>query len=685
MKMKKNIIVSSIFILLFGCFFAVKNVVAKSSSEKFYQVLISSYHYVFSNGKYGDFALFRRVSDDELVYSIEPGVDFSSASYDGYYDLLNSTLAEYVNLTEEELHKVSLIAYFGFGYKQHQSLPWIVATQSLIWQELGGDFKFTSSNNASDPWKNVIDIPNSIQLKMNEIEKLVTEYENMASLSLASVNIPYGISYTYGNDYISKFNVNDCTNCNAYIENNELHIETDNLNSGEVSLIREENLYDSSIIVYKSTKGENMLSPGKISNIEKTLSYDVVAGSLTLENYDSTTKSCNSSVLNASLTDSVYKLYNEDGTFVTDLVIDSNCEAKVDYLKLGKYYLVQEKSGDGYTLDNNYYDFELTLENPTISKTIYSEIKKYDLNINVSYLTEDGLKSEENKEFIIYPVDDKENITKLITDENGTIKTSLTPGEYILHQEKTLKDYYLVDDVEINISNNSDSEYIINLVNNPYKAKLNLINVDLNNEVIKKSGFKYKIYDMNKNSYVCSDNSCIYETSENGDFTTQELFPSSYRIEQIDDNIDGYLWNEENIYFEIGEDSPFIKDEDGNLLFRVYFKNYNILDEEESENINEDIEPVEEPKNINDSEDKIVIEEPKYTPANKVNDIKALEDNIVLSGNDIINSKLSNENSEILDIKDNDYSKIKSAFTFIIGLLFTAIGLGSYNYKKNKE
>lgn len=60
---------------------------------------------------------------------------------------------------------------------------------------------------------------------------------------------------------------------------------------------------------------------------------------------------------------------------------------------------------------------------------------------------------------------------------------------------------------------------------------------------ILQSGIKFKLKDLS-NNYICSD-SCVYETDENGQFTINNLPYGTYYLEEVDDYIEGYLWNNE--------------------------------------------------------------------------------------------------------------------------------------------
>ena len=92
---------------------------------------------------------------------------------------------------------------------------------------------------------------------------------------------------------------------------------------------------------------------------------------------------------------------------------------------------------------------------------------------------------------------------------------------------------------------------------------------------------KFKIKDVKTDEYVCQRvfypevvDICEYSTNELGEFITPyPLLSGKYKLEEIDQVIDGYLWNKESVEFEIGENSNFINDEELGILFEVKFSN----------------------------------------------------------------------------------------------------------------
>ena len=90
-----------------------------------------------------------RDSNDNFVYCIEPFilVDENETNYTMY----EKDLTNYNNLTEEQKRKVSLIAYYGYGYKDRMTKKWYAITQILIWRTVNpeSEFYFTDTSNGN--------------------------------------------------------------------------------------------------------------------------------------------------------------------------------------------------------------------------------------------------------------------------------------------------------------------------------------------------------------------------------------------------------------------------------------------------------------------------------------------------------------------------------------------------------
>ncbi len=680
MKFKKSI-------LFFIIMFMVSTITLKevyAFSEKINYTFIGNYHFVDSNGKYGDFEHFTRASNNDIAYCIEPGVSLSKNTYIGYQNLPLKDMASAVNLNEETLKKISTIAYFGCGYKDHSGDEWIVATQSLIWYETGRNFSFTSKNNRADPWKYVISIPTVISDKMSEINELVEKYMKDPSFENDSVKIGLNNYYTFydNNNSLSDFIVETCENCDAVIENNKVIVYPKSNIGGKISLVKKKYDWENNYSVYYSAEGQDLLSPGNIEETKKFLYYEVISGFLNLKKYDYDNKTC-SPKSGGSLAGSVYKLYKSDGTYVNDLIIDEDCNANISELELGSYYIKESIAGKNYEIDPNKYYFDITIENPNVSLTVYDkmylgEIKlikndsktracysegdsvlegavyglfkkdgtlikeleigadcsfqsgkilllgdyyiqelkapkgykldneKYEfsitkensdtlvtinmyeeayntnLSIHKTYLKDLGvIEAEEDAVFEIYLLSKNKLVDTLVTSENGIAKVNLDYGDYLIKQKKGKSGYHLSKDVYFSVNELTKDESNIYLLNEPFSAKLKVKKFDNYGNPILLNGFKFKIFDIDKKKYICQfvnypnkEEICEFTTNSEGEFITPDvLFPSKYRLEEVDSKYESFIWNSEPIFFEINEQSDFIYEENVGNIILIEFQN----------------------------------------------------------------------------------------------------------------
>lgn len=687
--MQKKVVV---LLLLFLFVFLANKVKAQMVSDSFTKTYIGNYHYVYTDGHFGDFEHFVRNSDGKIAYCIEPGVDFLNETYQGYQSLSNYELGTLTALSEEKINYLSLIASFGWGYENHVGEQWIVATQALIWQELGKAFQFTSRNSKSNPFQYVIDTPIEIAEKILEIQNLVADYLQEPTFIKDHAKIGLHESYTFidTQNRIYSYNIANCENCVASMETNTLKVTPNSNLNGSILLEKTQKAWEEDFIVYTHGGSQNMLTPGNVNSLKTTLSYETITGSIHLTKWDADTKQCKPQAKGGFLKDSIYKLYKSDGTYVNDLVINAYCQASLDNLEMGDYYIQEYQAGISYQLDPTKYNFSLTIDRPSYNLTVYDKmdlgqikIQKLDsltnscvssspfgslrgaeywiyyrkdsanyegveritigedctavslknlaigdyflmeskapegyklnpekiyfsitkenvneiqeftvsdeiysstVHIHKTFLDEVGLKAEEGAIFDVYLANTMEKYATIPIESSGYGSLWLPYGQYILRQTKGIDGYKLAKDQVIAINQYNENNTYIDLVNEPYAAKLKLIKMSQGNPV-NISGIRFKIYDVLKKEYVCQTINypeiktiCEFETNEKGEFITpQPLYSSTYCIEELDQKIEGYLWNRDPLEFTIDENSSFLQDEYGNKIILVFFENEKVL------------------------------------------------------------------------------------------------------------
>lgn len=550
MKKMKKILV--LFIILAAA--NLVNVKATTFTSKF----IGTYHFVDQNGKWGDFEMFYRTDNHRVAYCIEPGASLSSEEYIEYGNITTAEMASHLGISEDLLRTIAKYAFYGYGYTGHTSNEWLIATQVKIWSLVGREVQFTSQNNPSNPWAYVIDMPLEIKEKIEELERLVNEYPEVPQIKNNHYELSVGETLELQDAALANYKLTSSTD-DVKLEGTTLTIAPSKETAYTQIVLELKNkiFWPRDMVVYYHSTGQDLLQPGRVDHTIK-LSYEATSGRVKLIKYDEDTKQC-SSKGKATLENAIYGIYKEDGSLVETLTI-KNCEAISSNLPLGSYYLKEIESPYGYELDIKEYPFTLSKDQKEITITAYDKQKKIKLSLNKQYLEEKELTlPEEGAIFNVISKTTNKVVTTLKTDKKGNAWVTLPYDEYELVQVKGKENYILSETTEFVIDDRTTDEVKISLVNEPYTKKIRLIKKDATTgKRIYLANIEFKIYDTVRNKYVCENPSCTFKTNEYGEFTTNELFPSTYVIEEVKNKIKGYLWNETKITVTVNQNSEDI-------------------------------------------------------------------------------------------------------------------------------
>lgn len=96
-------------------------------------------------------------------------------------------------------------------------------------------------------------------------------------------------------------------------------------------------------------------------------------------------------------------------------------------------------------------------------------------------------------------------------------------------------------------------------------------------EVITRANIKFKICKVDTDyciTHTVDDvETDIFSTDSNGIFVTEGLENGKYYLLEVDQVVDGYVWNEKSLEFEIGENSELINDENYGIVYQINFEN----------------------------------------------------------------------------------------------------------------
>lgn len=432
----------NIFLILLAFIF-IGTINVKAESASFYEaeyidnIYMNKYDYNTHITYFQKARFFRKTNTNEFAYCIEPFKIFNENSN---YESTNNP-----NLSNNQIDRISKIAHFGYGYKNHTDPKWYAITQFMIWKEASnGDYYFTDSLNGN----RINPFPDEIY----EITKLVEDYNKLPNIN-NNYTIISGNNLIIEDNNLNNFKI---TGENLVIENNKLIITPTKEGTYTYNLIKEDNNYNKPYIFYQSSNSQDLIETGNIKPINISFTVDVIKTEIEITKIDKDTKSIIPKG-EAKLDGAIYSLYDENNNLIKELEIVNN-QAIIDSIPLGKYYLKEKTPGIGYLLDNNTYEIEITkdnskhqviVENKVIEKTITIEKKYGDTNI---------LKGEKDISFEIYN-SNYEKINTITTNSLGIVEFTLPYGEYTIKQINTTKGYSKVNDITIKVDN-TDSEII---------------------------------------------------------------------------------------------------------------------------------------------------------------------------------------------------------------------------------
>ncbi len=382
---------------------------------------------------------FRQTGTNRFAYCIDPFVFFQDGSI--YEETITPS-----NLTSSQKEQISLIAYFGYGYKNHTDTKWYAITQFMIWQAADptGNFYFTNGLNGP----RITAYTN----EMNEINNLINNYKKQTSLNNKTYTLLEGesLSVTDTNNVLSNYK---SSNPNFIISGNKL--TSSSLTEGvyQIDLIREENYHNAPLLFYQSANSQALMQTGNLSNKQEHLQVEVIKTEIEITKIDKDTQSITPSG-EGILIGAEYGLYNEQDELIQTIVINEDSTGKVENIPFGKYYLKETKAPTGYQLSNEKHEIEITKENSKLKLTLENEIIKKKIIIYKTYDENERI-PEANISFTIY--DNKNNkVATITTDENGKAEITLPYGEYKIVQENTTEGYHKVEDILLTVEDTEE-------------------------------------------------------------------------------------------------------------------------------------------------------------------------------------------------------------------------------------
>ena len=577
MKKIKNKIINGLMLLLIGIS-CVPTVNASTYNETFNDKSqwISGDYILKVKGstrKYQQMTVITRNSDGSFVYCIEPGTPVSDGTVYPGQDFDQSYVGQ---MTQEQWRRITLLAYYGYGYGNHTDIHWYTVTQYLIWQTVphGYDIYFTDSLNGNRITKYTNEI--------NELNRLVEEHNISPNITNDTIDMVIGdtVELTDSNNVLNKFEVVDTDNVSASISGNTLSITANDVGDGSVTISKRDKNYSHPAIIYYHPTSQDLMMRGAYDPIDVNLKIEIVGGKVSVKKVDMDT-GLGIAQGDATLDGAVYGIYDLEGNRVGEVISKGGEYVTSDYLpSLGTFFLKEEKSSTGYELNETKYFFNITKDDLYPEVDVTEKVIERDLKIFKVYASDETgfLTGEPNVTFDIYLKSTGEKVTSITTDENGYATATLPYGTYTVRQVSSTEDHEMVEDFEIVVNEYSEDPIYKLLANAEITARLKVIKIDSETgNTIPVAGIKFKIFDVENNEYVCQvtdKEQCVFETNDEGILLTPlPLESGTYRLEEQDQKLDGYLWNEEALTFAIGDDSTLINDNVFGAIVEVEFEN----------------------------------------------------------------------------------------------------------------
>ena len=469
-----------------------------------------------------------------------------------------------------------MLAYYGYGYGNHTDIHWYTVTQYLIWQTVphGYDIYFTDSLNGNRITKYTNEI--------NELNRLVEEHNISPNITNDTIDMVIGdtVELTDSNNVLNKFEVVDTDNVSASISGNTLSITANDVGDGSVTISKRDKNYSHPAIIYYHPTSQDLMMRGAYDPIDVNLKIEIVGGKVSVKKVDMDT-GLGIAQGDATLDGAVYGIYDLEGNRVGEVISKGGEYVTSDYLpSLGTFFLKEEKSSTGYELNETKYFFNITKDDLYPEVDVTEKVIERDLKIFKVYASDETgfLTGEPNVTFDIYLKSTGEKVTSITTDENGYATATLPYGTYTVRQVSSTEDHEMVEDFEIVVNEYSEDPIYKLLANAEITARLKVIKIDSETgNTIPVAGIKFKIFDVENNEYVCQvtdKEQCVFETNDEGILLTPlPLESGTYRLEEQDQKLDGYLWNEEALTFAIGDDSTLINDNVFGAIVEVEFEN----------------------------------------------------------------------------------------------------------------
>lgn len=488
-------------------------------------------HYVKTQEK-----MLRRRSDNQPVYCIQPHIRFiDNSSVHGILD--PNQMGDISGLSREQLDKIVLLTYYGYGYTGHTTPEWYYATQMMIWEVAKPGWVYAIADNDASLTRS-----NRYDSYYNEINSLVASHANRPSFHDETVEMKAGetVTLTDKNQLLEKYYTGvENEHYKAEIKGNNLVITTKTAYKGKIDLGVKENqrppmLYSGAqqLVMAISDPDRHATHINLTSNIDAT--FEKYYGS-------------NSAGVYRPEQNAEFEIYNDKNVLLS--TVKTDIDGKFTYeFGIGTYRIHQVKGKKGYkfikdiifTVDDSSVKEFFVLKNEAIG-TGTLELTKTDVSTG---------KPIPNVLFEIHNAETDELVFSGRTDDQGKIVIDVECGRYYILEKEPADSSYKLNDEKMYFEIKEDGEIVKATVENEkIKSTVKLHKVDENNNPIK--DVVIGLYDLEGNllgEYTTDSNGDIEVVLEYGSYYWQEVSAP-----------EGYELSNEKVYFDVTEDGEIIQ------------------------------------------------------------------------------------------------------------------------------
>jgi len=449
--------------------------------------------------------------DNKAVYCLQPNITVISGSY--------SASNKWNDFSLIQQRRLSLIAYYGYEYPNHQTRNYYLAAQSLVWDVLGWNTVWYNTAGTSKL---------NVSSELAEINNLIARHNVVPSFANTKVDLRVNqqVTLTDTNGVLSEYEFTTNQDVDFTKEGNNLTIKLNKKISKPLTLsgYRRNNLDNGSSIIYTKSNSQNLLNAKADIVVNFDFSINLKENDLTIIKKDTLGQAVSNTTFLIAETKDMAK-----GVSYTT---DNNGRIYLEDFKPGTHYIQEVSAPAQYIVDNQVKEIFVMENEPTFVE-LENSIRKTDIKIvKKDNETKQALKGAE---FELYKVDEdkSELIATGTTNENGTLifKDLDYYQSYSIYETKMPIGYDSINEERCWNFRPADNDYQpvieLEIYNQLRRIKLKLIKMD---EDTKEKLLSGAVFSINEN-----DSANLIGTYVTGSLYIKGEADSDYYVYSTDD------------------------------------------------------------------------------------------------------------------------------------------------------